>query len=70
MGEKLWFISEDNEPVAVFDSKVQAVDEKASLANDNEDADYRVYSLTIEDLEENSGDYEEEYDLALQEGYF
>ncbi|MBN2050037.1 MAG: hypothetical protein JW760_06285 [Spirochaetales bacterium] len=70
MASKLWFIKEDDVPVAVFDSKVHAQEEKESLANENEDCEYRIYSLSIEDLEDNSTEYEEEYELALQEGFF
>lgn len=70
MAGKLWFISEDDIPVAVFDSKAQALEEKECLANENEDYEYRIYSLSIEDLEEKSDEYTEEYELALQEGLF
>jgi len=70
MADKLWFVSEDDIPVAVFDSRTQAQEEKESLSNENEDYEYRIYSLIIEDLEDNSDEYAEEYELALQEGFF
>ncbi|MBN2050035.1 MAG: hypothetical protein JW760_06275 [Spirochaetales bacterium] len=69
MSSKLWFIAEDDTPIAVYDSKRQALEEKESYMNDNEDAEYRVYSLLFEDFEMHPEDHEEEYNLAMEEGF-
>lgn len=68
MSSKLWFIAEDDIPIAVFDSKRQAYDEQQSYINDNEDAEYRLYSLLFEDFEMHPEDHEVEYNLAMEEG--
>ena len=68
MSSKLWFIAEDDVPIAVFDSKRQAFEEQRSYINDNEEAEYRVYSLLFEDFEVNPDDHGAEYSLAMDEG--
>ncbi len=68
MSGKLWFIAEDDTPIAVYDSKRQAMEEQRSFMNENEDAEYHVYSLLFEDFEIHPSDHEEEYNLAMEEG--
>ena len=68
MSSKLWFISEDDTPIAVFDSKRQAVEEYRSYMNDDEESEYHLYSLPFEEFEHSPDEHEEEYNLAMEEG--
>lgn len=67
MGTRLWFISDEkNKPVKVFPSRKSAeLELEAILREDPEAEDYKLYPVTLDDLEE----YPAEFDLAEEEGY-
>ncbi|MBN2510182.1 MAG: hypothetical protein JXB03_07895 [Spirochaetales bacterium] len=64
MAAKLWYIRNEDGPVAVFEDKRAAKDELENYQIENEDDDYRLYAIMIDDLE----DYEDELSLAEAEG--
>lgn len=64
MADKLWFISEDDAVIAVFDDRDTAKEEMYYYKEDNPIGKYKVYGLLMKELE----DYADEYDLAESEG--
>jgi len=68
MSGRLWFIAEEDTPIAVFDSKRQAVEEYRSYQNEDDESEYRLYSLPFEEFEHDPDEHEEEYNLAMDEG--
>ena len=64
MSEKLWFISEESDVIAVFDDHEVAREELFYLKEDDPTGTFKVYGLTLSELE----NYSDEYDLALSEG--
>jgi hypothetical protein len=65
MSRKLWFISEDDDLVGVFDDHEIAREELFYLNEDNPISKYKLYGLTPDELE----NYSDEYELAKYEGY-
>lgn len=65
MSEKLWFISEENEVVEVFDDRDAAQEELFYLKEDNPRGAYKFYALSLSDLD----NYLDEYDLAESAGF-
>jgi hypothetical protein len=62
MSEKLWFISEDSDVIAVFDDHEVAREELFYLKEDDPTGKFKVYGLTLSEF------YSDEYDLAISEG--
>lgn len=65
MSMKLWFISEDDEVIRVYDDYDQANEELFYLKEENPEGRYKGYGLLITDL----GNYDEELELAISEGF-
>lgn len=65
MSEKLWFISENNEAIAVYDSREIAMEELYYRKEDEPTSAFKVYALTIADL----ANYPDEFELANEENY-
>lgn len=65
MSQKLWFISEDSDVIAVFDDHEIAREELFYLREDDPTGTFKVYGLSLAELE----NYSDEYDLASSEGY-
>lgn len=66
MGRRLWFIGNGDEPVDVFPSHRAARYELEALEREEpaELADYEIYCIEIDDLE----DHPEELEIAEREG--
>ena len=64
MATKLWYIKDEEGPVAVFEDKRSARDELENYLIEDEDIPYKIYSIAFEDLE----DFHEELSLAEREG--
>lgn len=64
MANKYWFISEDDEIVAVYDDIEVVREELFYRREDNPTGIYRAYGLTQVELE----DYSDEYDFVKSEG--
>ena len=64
MAAKLWYIRDEEGPIAVFEDKRTARDELENYHIENEDGEYKLYAIMIDDLE----DYEDELSLAEAEG--
>ena len=64
MSDKLWFISEESDVIAVFDDHEVAREELFYLKEDDPTGTFKVYGLTFSELE----NYSDEYDLAISEG--
>lgn len=65
MSRKLWFISEDDELVGVFDDHENAREELFYLRDADPFSKFKLYGLTADELE----NYSNEYELAKFEGY-
>lgn len=64
MSYKLWFISENSDPIGVFENFNQANDEFYFLKENNPKLNYNLYSLGIIELEK----YTNELNLAEAKG--
>ena len=65
MSEKLWFISEERDVIAVFDDYESAQEELFYLTEEDPLGHFKVYGLLLVELE----NYSDEYDLAFSQGY-
>ena len=65
MSEKLWFIKEESDVIAVFNDRDIASEEMYYLKEDNPTGRFKIHGLSYSELD----DYSEEYDLAISEGY-
>ena len=64
MATKLWYIKNEEGPVAVFEDKRSARDELENYLIEDEETEYKIYAIAFEDLE----DHDEELSLAEREG--
>lgn len=67
--KKMWFVSENGYPLSVFDDREDAIIEKETLAGIEDRYSYKIYGLTKAEIEANSDEYEDEFQLAEEEGY-
>lgn len=65
MSQKLWFIRQGEDVIAVFDDHDVAAEELCYLKEDDPTGKYKIYGLGFEELD----DYADEYDLSVSEGY-
>lgn len=65
MSKKFWFISEEDELVAIYDDIEITREELFYLKEDNPTGLYKAYGLTKEELE----NYSDEYEFAHSEGF-
>jgi hypothetical protein len=62
---KLWFILENNEIISIFDDQEKALEERFYLKEENPLDKYKLYGLSISDLD----DYPDEKEFALENGF-
>ncbi len=68
MAEKLWFVYESGFPIYVYQSKTDAQRAVKEMEIDSDYEDLSMESVLLDDLEEFQDDYQDEFELAMDEG--